>query len=264
MPDEYIMESSSEGRRILKKTDVKTTLQQLKNFGLRKGMHPLDVGCASGVTTIEMAKLVYPSPATGIDRSKERIREARILAEEKNIRNIEFYVGDVYSMPFPPKTFDFVWSRFLFEYLKEPVRALLEMKRVATVEGKVITGDLDGNSLFHYPIEPSLEKGLHDLISFLSGFGFDPFVGRKLFHYYRKAGFSQITPYLVPHHLIAGVPAARELDNWNEKRKTISNNFGRVHHDKEKLELILSDLDELVRDPDVFTYSVLIFMEGSL
>ncbi len=262
MTNRYIMESESEGERVRRKTDLEATRFQLNALGLTQGMHSLDVGCASGAVTLEMAKIAYPAKVIGIDRSEERIAEARTLAETKKIKNVEFVAGDVYELPFENNRFDFLWSRFLFEYLKKPVTALEEMKRISKKGGYVITGDLDGNALFHYPIESRLEQGLINVTRFLSEFGFDAYVGRKLFHYYQKAGFSEITPCMVPHHLIAGTPSISEIANWTEKTRTIRKNFGSIYPDKEELEFVLCGLEEMIKNPDTFTYSPLIFMKG--
>lgn len=262
MADKYIMESPFEGERVRRKTDAEATISQLNALGLIKGMHSLDIGCASGAVTLEMAKIAYPAKVIGIDRSEERINEARTLAEKKKIKNVEFVTGDVYNLPFAKNKFDFLWNRFLFEYLKKPINALEEMKRITKEGGYVVTGDLDGNSLFHYPIDSNMEKGLYNVTRFLSEFGFDAFVGRKLFHYYQTAGFSKITPYLMQHHLIAGTPSIAEIENWTEKTRTIRKNFGSIYPDKEGLEFVLLGLEKLIKDPNTFTYSTLIFMKG--
>ncbi|MBI4961748.1 MAG: methyltransferase domain-containing protein [Desulfomonile tiedjei] len=258
--DDYLMEHCTEGARIRNKTDKAAARSQLFTSGLEPGMFALDVGCASGAVTVEMGRIVAPATAVGADSSDERIAEARALARESGVDNVEFRKANVYSLPFEDNTFDFVWTRFLLEYLPDPVAAIREMKRVTKPGGLVVCADLDGNCLFHYPIDPQLESGIQKVMRMLASTGFDPWVGRKLYHFCRTVGFSEIEAHMVPHHLIAGIPCAREQNNWHQKIDTLRENLLPVYPDRSELDRLAEDFKRMIDSPDTFTYSPLIMI----
>ncbi len=259
----YLMESKYEGKRIKDKTDINKTREQLIKAGLKKGMSVLDVGCATAVTTLEMAKIVYPGYVIGIDSSEERIQEGREYIDKSNYKNnIKLKVGDIYDLPFQNNSFDFVWSRFLFEYLKKTEEALNEMYRVCKKGGYVINGDLDGNGLFNYPMKKNLESKLNEIMSILEKEGFDPFIGRKLYHLYTKKPFTEIMVWGEVYHLICGKPNHKDKKNWDKKIDILIDNLKYIYNDKKDLEDIRTKFKEYINDPNTFTYSTLIFVKG--
>ena len=261
--DAYLMEHEGEGARIRDKTDLAAVRSQLSLAGLRPGMHCLDAGCASGAVTAEMAQIASPARVVGLDFSQPRLKEAEELARLTGTGNVEFRHGGIFDMPFEDGTFDFVWSRFVLEYLKDPTAAIREMKRVTKVGGLVVNADLDGNCLFHYPIDSELEKGLLKVTQLLSHAGFDSWVGRKLYHYYREVGFSDIKVAVMPYHVIAGEPTERERRNWHEKIETIRNKLTNVFPDRRQLDRLADGFRSLIDSPDTFTYSSLIIVIGT-
>lgn len=260
---DYLMESDTEARRIFEKTDLLATKLQLELSGLKSGMYSLDVGCASGAATLELARICYPSTVVGVDTSDAQLTEARRTAKTVEVNNVTYMSGNVYHLPFEDNSFDFVWSRFLLEYLKEPLVAISELKRVTKSGGLVVCADLDGNCLFHYPIDSQLESGLLKVLRKLSEKGFDPWVGRKLFSYYRTIGFSKIVPHMVPHHLIAGKPSERDRNNWFNKIDTIRSKLKDDLESPAEVEYLVKGFKTLIESPDTFTYSPLIIMIGT-
>jgi ubiquinone/menaquinone biosynthesis C-methylase UbiE len=258
----YLMEHQSEGARLRNKTDDAATRSQLLKVGLKAGMAALDVGCGSGSVTVAMGRIAAPGTAVGTDASDSRLEEARVVAGQSGVPNVAFRRGDAYCLPFQDNTFDFVWSRFLLEYLQEPIAAIREMKRVTKPGGLVVCADLDGNCLFHYPIDTQLEMGLRKVMSILADRGFDPWVGRKLYHFCRTVGFSHIDAHMVPHHLIAGTPCERERENWHRKIAILRENFLTVYPDNEEIDCLAERFTQLIDSPDTFTYSPLIMIVG--
>src|SRR5262245_61364747 len=116
----YLMDNVREAERLELKTDEAETRAQLALVGLQRGMHALDAGAGSGAVARTMAQEVGPSGrVVALDGSNERLEAGRHLAQEAGL-NVEFVCGDLLKPPFPPASFDFVWSRFTFEYLSNP------------------------------------------------------------------------------------------------------------------------------------------------
>lgn len=99
-----------------------------------------DVGCGTGNLTFEMAR--FAKKVIGIDLSREMIRQASRLAKEREIRNVEFRLGDAESLPLAAETVDAAFSVMVLHFLQEPARAVAELCRITRPGGFVILVDL--------------------------------------------------------------------------------------------------------------------------
>jgi ubiquinone/menaquinone biosynthesis C-methylase UbiE len=86
----------------------------------------LDVGCGTGLITVEIAKLV--KSVTGIDISEVMINNA------KPADNVTYIVADALMLPFPDKSFDKVVSFTVLQDIEDKETALKAMKRVCKGE----------------------------------------------------------------------------------------------------------------------------------
>jgi ubiquinone/menaquinone biosynthesis C-methylase UbiE len=100
----------------------------------------LDVACGSGIVSCEFANIV--SHVTGIDLTPAMIDQARKLQQEKQIKNIDWKIGDVLHLPFNDSLFSIVVTRYSFHHMIEPKKALEEMKRVCIPGGKIMVIDV--------------------------------------------------------------------------------------------------------------------------
>jgi SAM-dependent methyltransferase len=71
---------------------------------MRPTDHVLDVGCAEGLVTLEVARLV--ERVHGIDVHESRIAEATRLAAERGIRNATFDLASILDYPLEPRSYD--------------------------------------------------------------------------------------------------------------------------------------------------------------
>lgn len=71
---------------------------------LRATDHVLDMGCAEGLLTMEVAKRV--ESAHGIEIRRRRVEHARKQAANQGLSNITFDVGSVYEYPLEPDGYD--------------------------------------------------------------------------------------------------------------------------------------------------------------
>src|SRR4029077_18475273 len=68
--------------------------------------------------------------------------QARKIQQEKELKNVGWLPGNVYSLPFPQAQFSIVSSRFAFHHLQDPLAALKEMKRACKPVGRVVVADM--------------------------------------------------------------------------------------------------------------------------
>jgi malonyl-CoA O-methyltransferase len=93
--------------------------------GLAK-THVLDAGCGTG------SRIRDIPGAVGIDISPEMIAVAGLYS---------VVAGDIRHMPFAPGKFDMVWCRLVLGYLRDPLPAYEEFRRVCMPGGYVFVTD---------------------------------------------------------------------------------------------------------------------------
>jgi ubiquinone/menaquinone biosynthesis C-methylase UbiE len=256
----YLMESPHEAERLEAKTKARDSLEQLQLVGLSGGMRALDAGAGTGAVARVMASIVGPTGSVvALDQSPARLAAGRELAT--GLDNLEFQQGDLFDTRLPGESFDLVWSRFVFEYLAEPDKALAELVRLTKVGGKIVLADLDGNGVFHCPLPDHIASGLQKLLPSLEGH-FDPYAGRKLYSRLHRAGLKNIRTHVRPYHLYTSGISESDLENWDEKFRVIRPYAMTGFESGEAYDDFVGAFMDMLRDPAVMSYSVLFIAEG--
>jgi SAM-dependent methyltransferase len=100
----------------------------------------LDAGCGTGHTALAFAPLV--AEVVGIDLTEAMLEQARQLAAERGLKNVQFQHGDVEQLPFPDAAFDIVTSRYSAHHYPHPALALREFARVLRPGGLFLLVDV--------------------------------------------------------------------------------------------------------------------------
>jgi ubiquinone/menaquinone biosynthesis C-methylase UbiE len=110
---------------------------------LRTGMAVLDVGCGTGAITADIAKAVGPGGmALGIDRDDANLAIA--IQEYRGIGNLRFESADILTLDVANRFgsgFDIVTAARTIQWISEPERAIVQMRKAAKPEGHVIVLD---------------------------------------------------------------------------------------------------------------------------
>jgi len=158
---------------------------------LKPGLSLLDVGCGPGTITADFARLLSPGHVVGLDRSAEVIEQARTSSSGASLQ-ITFQTGDVYALGFPDASFDVVHAHQVLQHLGEPVRALVEMRRVLKPGGLLAVRDSDYASFAWSPADPRLSRWLEVYRAVARRNGGEPDAGRFLKRWALEAGFSNV------------------------------------------------------------------------
>lgn len=262
---DYLMEDPLEARRLEDKTDAAETERQLALVGLREGMRALDAGAGTGAVARIMARLVGArGAAVAVDRSADRLAFGAEVARREGIENLSFVQGALEQLEQADLgQFDLVWCRFVIEYVACPehlIRSLIARTRVG---GTLVVADIDNALLTHYPLSAELQEGLEKLGPALAG-DIDLFVGRKLFHFFRKQpGLGEPKIHILPYNVVAGAIPEAALGNWRQKfavtRARLLPAFGGEAAFDRFVELFLQQL----RSPDTFAYTNLIIAQAT-
>ncbi len=115
-------------------------LAELVARNSKEGDNILEVAPGPGYTVIELAKLGNFT-ITAMDISKTFVEIGSNNAEKAGVK-VQFIEGNVSHMPFPDNQFHIIFNRAAFKNFKEPVKALMEMRRVLKPGGRALIQDL--------------------------------------------------------------------------------------------------------------------------
>lgn len=99
----------------------------------------LDVATGAGHTALTVAP--YVARVIGVDLTPQMVSRARALADERELTNVTFEVGDAEKLPMRPASFDLVTCRVALHHFADPERAVAEMARVCKPDGLVAVID---------------------------------------------------------------------------------------------------------------------------
>lgn len=114
----------------------------------------VDVGCGSGYFTRIIAGCVKENgKVVGIDPDRRLIQEAEKTCKRKRISNIRFKTGNIWKIPLESNYADLVVSHVVLSNIPRQLDAILEMKRVAKIGGKVAVIDSAKGGGQYFPDE---------------------------------------------------------------------------------------------------------------
>jgi len=104
-------------------------------LGIKPGDRVLEIGVGTGLNLP-----LYPSNCmvTGIDISAEMLQKARQRSKELGLTNVTLGLMDASNLEFPENTFDHVLATYVISAVPDPVKTLLEMRRVCRPSGHLV------------------------------------------------------------------------------------------------------------------------------
>ena len=185
----------------------------LLRAGMKPGLRVADIGCGTGVVSCWLAKLAgVGGHVVGVDISEAQIQSARKYALEFGLTNISFQSTGCYETGLSSDSCDLVFSRFMLMHVQEPMRAILEMKRILKPGGLLAIEDGDFNSIYAEPPSAAYKRmfELYRLIGMAHGEDF--LIGRKLYRMALEAGFHSVSARLAQPAFTEG--DAKRLPEW--------------------------------------------------
>ena len=119
----------------------------------------LDMGTGTGIIPFNLCE--FGANIKAIDISGNQILEARTLAAERNIKNIEFSVSGAEKTPFPDNSFDCITAVQCFWYFDRE-NAINEIKRIIKPNGTFV------KIYMSYMLTDELANESHNLVKKLN------------------------------------------------------------------------------------------------
>lgn len=110
----------------------------IQRLGAGPGHRVLDVGCGTGGTTLELARLVSPGGrVVGVDITEEMAEAARRRHPDDDAVEVSFLVADAQVSDFGGGRFDRAFSRFGVMFFSDPVAAFANIRRALVAGGRL-------------------------------------------------------------------------------------------------------------------------------
>jgi SAM-dependent methyltransferase len=158
-------------------------LYLFKRAGMPAARRVLEVGCGTGAI---LSGLDTGAAVHGLDRDPGRLVEARRHAPQATLA-----CADALRLPYAPGVFDITFCHFLLLWVKNPLQALQEMKRVTRPGGSILAlAEPDYTARVDKP-DDLAALGRWQTES-LQRQGADPAVGNRLPELFRQAGIRPV------------------------------------------------------------------------
>jgi ubiquinone/menaquinone biosynthesis C-methylase UbiE len=224
---------------------------------LRPGMRVLDAGCGPGSITLGLAHAVQPGEVIGVDLQPAQVERARGLAAERGVGNVRFETADLYELPFPDSAFDAVFSHGVVMHLREPLRAIAEMRRVLHRDGIIGLRDPYVAAGFVSPATPLIEQFGALLMRVREHNGSHPLVGAQYRGMLLEAGFAR-SEATASVEYAGSLEATRRFAAW---RKTQLEGLARTAlaqgwMDQSTIDAMAADFNAWGNRPDAFAATI--------
>jgi SAM-dependent methyltransferase len=261
-PRPYALDDGEEPERLERQAKLADLPRHLEFIPVQATSRVLDAGCGSGSMTRILARVAARGHVTGVDLRGQYLEYARRVAAWEGLDNATFQEGDILRLPFPNASFDIVWSKYVFQWVNHPERAVQEFKRVTRPGGTVVCCNADGLLVCNYPVDERLQSDLD------AGLGrlFDPNVGRKMYKMFHDAGLVNLRVHIEPDRLfsIMGSIDAERRANIMQAYEAfvpyLSETFGSTQLAREAIERHLRYLDRA----DTISPCFLYFVQGEV
>ena len=97
----------------------------------------LDIGCGTGGSTRDAARIAASGSALGVDLSSRMLERACEISAAEGLTNVAFLQADAQVHPFEPGTFDLAISSFGAMFFGDPVAAFSNIARALRPGGRL-------------------------------------------------------------------------------------------------------------------------------
>ncbi|WP_420832179.1 methyltransferase domain-containing protein [Rhizobium cauense] len=164
----------------------------LPRHGLHNGMTIADICCGIGDFAMLIRKEFNPARIVALDHSMPSLKYARAVAEQFQVRDIEYTYGDASQMLFESDQFDFVTCRHSLQIFDRPELLLRELYRICKPGGRVYITNEKNSHCLGEPRADSIQWTYNEVAKLFRHFDMDVEMGPKGARLLLDAGFENV------------------------------------------------------------------------
>jgi ubiquinone/menaquinone biosynthesis C-methylase UbiE len=208
-----------------------------------------------------IARSFPEAEVTGVDLREPYLKFARRRARSEQLQNIKFQLADVFALPFPDNSFDVVWTKYLLQWVKEPKRALNELKRVTRPGGVVISSDFASFAIEHFPVSAEFDRQVRRVMTALV----DCNIGRKVSSFMISLGFKDVHLEVEADKIftVVGRIDAERRWNWEKQFQAARPHLIQIIGSERDADRFVTDFLGVYDDPETSSVTTLHFTTGN-
>ena len=192
--------SAADRRRqqIISEILIPFTKSFIQQMPIKKGMHGLDLGCGTGVTTMILKNFLGSEGViTGMDSNAFLINIAREKNQQNEMSNINYKLQNILEWK-DDQTYDFIYSGLFFNRVSNPAYALRQVYNSLTPGGFAMVEDLDFTQFQCFPNCYAFDQFIDFYTTIKKMQGTDANIGKRLGQLFSQAGFEKVQERMVP------------------------------------------------------------------
>lgn len=201
--DSFTDNKESEVTRLKYQVDLfyKREFELYKKIGLRDGMKIIECGSGPGFLISNIVRDLPQCAATALEVDPFLIKQLNKNSAVKGKKLFEVKHASIYETELPDNYFDFAIARLVLEHLKEPEKAIAEVRRILKPGGKLVLVSNDfAYHLLTYPSFQELNEMYSAYIKSRFSEGGNPLIGRQLPGLLKKGNFEEINIEIICVH----------------------------------------------------------------
>ena len=171
---------------------------------LKKGMHGLDLGCGTGLTTVILKSLIgSEGTITGMDSNAFHLSIAREKAIQQELPNITYRLQNILEWS-DNQTYDFIYSGLFFNRISEPAAIFKQIHNSLSAGGFAMVEDLDFTQFQCFPNCYAFDRFIDLYTEIKKNQGTDANIGNRIGQLFKQAGFQKIQARMIPPKFLKG------------------------------------------------------------
>jgi ubiquinone/menaquinone biosynthesis C-methylase UbiE len=188
--NKHIQRDGQEATKIYDDRSLANDYRYLSSI-LKPGIKVLDIGCATGFISKDIANLVGKNgKVIGIDNTESLILSGR--ESHQNVTNLELIHVDIFDFN-PEEKFDLIVSARVLQWLSNPKEALIKMKSLLKPNGQISILDYDHTNLIWNPAPPeSMQEFYKTFLKWRADAGMNNSIAEDLPKLLEEVGFHSV------------------------------------------------------------------------
>ncbi len=261
--DSFTDNKESEVTRLKYQVDLfyKREFELYKKIGLRDGMKIIECGSGPGFLISNIVRDLPQCTATALEVDPFLIKQLNKNSAVKGKKLFEVKHASIYETELPDDYFDFAIARLVLEHLKEPEKAIAEVRRILKPGGKLVVVSNDfAYHLLTYPSFPELNEMYSAYIKSRFSEGGNPLIGRQLPVLLKRGNFEEINIEIIcVHSELEGDKPFLKAENVNISKSLVKEGFLK----KEILESLIENWYKMLQHPDHAIFRQLFVISGA-